>query len=64
MLDLVPPDAEPTDPLHEEYLLKVSRELSPIEYQELRKVWFYYQKCLTDVNGFYKKIKLMLRGKK
>ena len=59
---LVPPGSEPTDPLQANYLQQVSSELSELEYGELRKAWLHYQQCQTDIEGFFKKIKLMLRG--
>ena len=59
---LIPPDSEPDNPEQEDYLRQISRELSSMEYTEFRKNWFYYQQCQLDVDGIFKKIKLMMRG--
>lgn len=41
---------------------QVAGELSEVEYMELRKAWLYYQQCHIDVEGLFKKIKLLMRG--
>jgi len=46
------------------YFSEVEKMVSVIEYRQLRRNWLDYQKCTTDVVGFCKKTKILLRGEK
>lgn len=59
---LVPVDKEPWDTNHKEFLDKVAELVGEIVYHQFRQDWFLYQKCIMDVVGFAKKVKLAFRG--
>ena len=52
----------PKNPEQRKFLDEAAKELSGIEYDQLRRNWLDYQMCKLDVVQFFKKIKLLFRG--
>ena len=61
-VDLIDVEDELLDEDYIDYFAEVEKKISVIEYRQLRKNWLDYQKCTTDVVGFCKKTKILLRG--
>ena len=59
---LVEVEDELLDEAYIDYFAEVEKEVSVIEYRQLRRNWLDYQKCTTEVVGFCKKTKILLRG--
>ena len=59
---LIEVEDELLDEAYIDYFAEVEKTISVIEYRQLRRNWLDYQKCTTDVVGFCKKTKILLRG--
>lgn len=59
---LIEVEDELLDEEYIDYFAEVEKKISVIEYRQLRRNWLDYQKCTTDVVGFCKKTKILLRG--
>jgi len=59
---LIEVEDELLDEAYIDYFAEVEKKISVIEYRQLRRNWLDYQKCTTDVVGFCKKTKILLRG--
>ena len=59
---LIGPRDDPENVDQEDYLCQLKEVLNPGEYHTLRTDWLNYQKCSLNVDGMYKRIKLLLRG--
>ena len=59
---LIGPEDDPENLAQQDYLCRLKGALNPGEYHTLRTDWLNYQKCSLNVDGMFKRIKLLLRG--